>query len=80
MWFNGRTEVSKTFDEGSIPSTPATSLNSRPKPAFLVAEVGEGILVVFGPEAIVFKIEDHAVPFDLVMVVVLPDFRPIGLP
>ena len=24
VWFNGRTEVSKTFDEGSIPSTPAT--------------------------------------------------------
>ena len=23
-WFNGRTEVSKTFDEGSIPSAPAT--------------------------------------------------------
>jgi hypothetical protein len=55
-------------------------LNSRPKPAFLVAEVGEGILVVFGPEANVFEIEDHAVPFDLVMVVVLPGFRPIGLP
>ena len=45
-----------------------------------MAEVGKGILVVFGPEANAFEIEGHAVPFDLVMVVVLPDLRPIGLP
>ncbi len=33
-WFNGRTAVSKTVDEGSIPSSPAISKNPGIYPGF----------------------------------------------